>query len=272
MVSFKLKKFDMSSIKKGSIVMMIGKRNTGKSFLIKDFLYHKRDIPIGTVISGTEGANHFYSNMMPSLFIHEDFSPDIIQNFLKRQKLATRRVDQQITQYGQSNIDNNAFLVMDDLMFDSSWIKDESIKYIFFNGRHIGITACFGQQYAISVPPSLRGQIDYVFILRENIASNRKRLYEHYAGMFPTFDIFQQVLDKCTENYECLVIDNTTKSNKLDDQVFWYKADSHPDFKIGAPQFWQYHNSQYSADDCEEEEEELTNDVKRKLQVNIKKC
>ena len=31
-------------------------------------------------------------------------------------------------------------------------------------------------------------------------------------------------MDQCTENYECLVINNNAKSNKLTDQVFWYKT------------------------------------------------
>ena len=31
-------------------------------------------------------------------------------------------------------------------------------------------------------------------------------------------------MDQCTENYECLVISNNAKSNKLEDQIFWYKA------------------------------------------------
>ena len=87
-------------------------------------------------------------------------------------------------------------------------------------------------QYALGIPPNLRTNIDYVFLLRENIHSNRKRLYEQYAGMFPTLEIFNQVMDQCTENFECLVINNNSKSNKLDEQVFWYKADSHSDFKI----------------------------------------
>ena len=34
---------------------------------------------------------------------------------------------------------------------------------------------------------------DYIFILGEDMTSNRKRLYEHYAGMFPTFDVFEKV-------------------------------------------------------------------------------
>ena len=56
--------------------------------------------------------------------------------------------------------------------------------------------------------------------------------------MFPTFESFCQVMDQCTENYECLVIHNNAKSNKLTDQVFWYKASPHADFKLGSKEFW----------------------------------
>jgi hypothetical protein len=31
----------------------------------------------------------------------------------------------------------------------------------------------------------------------------------------------------CTENYECLVIDNTRKSDKIEDCVYFYKATYH---------------------------------------------
>ena len=95
-------------------------------------------------------------------------------------------------------------------------------------------------QFALGIPPNLRTNIDYVFILRENYVSNRKRIYEHYAGMFPTFEMFCQVMDQCTENFECLVINNNAKSNKLEDQVFWYKASEHDDFRLGAQEYWDY--------------------------------
>ena len=60
--------------------------------------------------------------------------------------------------------------------------------------------------------------------------------------MFPSFEIFCQVMDQCTEDYECLVIHNNAKSNKLEDQVYWYKADPHENFQIGARQFWDHHS------------------------------
>lgn len=64
------------------------------------------------------------------------------------------------------------------------------MRYVFMNGRHLNILTLITMQYALGVPPNLRTNIDYVFILRENIYANRKRIYEQYAGMFPTFDMF----------------------------------------------------------------------------------
>ena len=75
-MSLELKKFSMNSISfkkdenKGPVIVLIGRRDTGKSFLVRDLLFHHVDIPIGTVISGTEAGNGFYSEHVPKLFIH----------------------------------------------------------------------------------------------------------------------------------------------------------------------------------------------------------
>ena len=86
-MNIQLQKFDMRQIKDDKVVVLIGKRDTGKSFLVRDLLYYHQDVPIGTVISGTEGANAFYSNIFPSLFILGEYNPGIISNYMKRQKL-----------------------------------------------------------------------------------------------------------------------------------------------------------------------------------------
>ena len=275
MANLNLKKFDMAKIGKGSIIAMIGKRNTGKSFLVKDLLYYKRDIPIGTVISASESSNRFYGDMMPSIFIHDEYSPEIISNVVKRQKLVTKKMKQQIAMYGKSNIDPYAFLIMDDMMYDAQrWLKDPNIRDIFMNGRHFNLMFLITMQFSLGIVPAMRTQIDYCFILRETIVSNRKRLYEHYAGMFPSFEIFSQVMDQCTENFECLVIDNTSKSNSITEQCFWYKADNHTPFKLGAPEFWQYHSQNYGENEEEEDEVDIAQVSKKKsaISINVKKC
>ena len=274
MTSLNLKKFDMNRIAKGSVCIMIGKRNTGKSFLTKDLLYYKRDIPIGTVISGTEGANQFYSKIVPPLFIHEEYSPEIIANSLKRQKLVVSKMIQQENKFGKSNIDPNAFIILDDCLYDNTWTKDTNVRSLFMNGRHYKVLLIITSQYSLGIPPNLRCNVDFVFILRENIVNNRKRLYDNYAGMFPTFEVFCQVMDQCTENFECLVIDNTSKSNKIEDMVFWYKADDHPSFTMGSPEFWQHHTSNFKdqiGDDPEEEFNLGTGKKKNTPTINVKK-
>ena len=123
-------------------------------------------------------------------------------------------------------------------------------------------------QYPLGIPPVLRTNIDYVFILREPYIANRKRIYENYAGMFPTFESFCHVMDQCTENYECLVINNNSKSNKLSDQIFWYKAEEHKEFRLGSKEFWDL-SINLNSDD-EDEMYDPQNSRKRSSGPNIK--
>jgi hypothetical protein len=58
------------------------------------------------------------------------------------------------------------------------------------NGRHYKLLFLVTMQYPLGIPPNLRCNVDYVFILRENIVKNRERIYANYAGMFPNFDTF----------------------------------------------------------------------------------
>ena len=62
-MSLRLRKFNINEIKDDKVVVLIGKRDTGKSFLCRDILYHHQNIPVGTVISGTEAANSFYGKL-----------------------------------------------------------------------------------------------------------------------------------------------------------------------------------------------------------------
>jgi hypothetical protein len=243
-MNLQLKRFDMKSISfkpndsKGPVIVLIGRRDTGKSFLVRDILYYQQEIPIGTVISGTEEGNGFYGKMVPKLFIHNEYNVVIIENILKRQKGVLKQIKQEMEQYKKTNIDPRTFVILDDCLYDNSWARDKMVRLLFMNGRHWNIMLLITMQYPLGIPPTLRTNIDYVFILREQYISNRRRIYDNYAGMFPTFEAFCQVMDQCTENYECLVINNNSKSNKLQDQVFWYKADDHNEFKLGSKEFW----------------------------------
>lgn len=246
-MEFNLRKFDMNilrervrldpdpKITKAPVIVLLGKTDTGKSFLVRDILYNlQSDFPIGTVICPTEVLNEMYQQLIPSRLIKDKYNPEIVQNVIRRQ----HEVVQQRNQVNPS-VDPRAFLILDDCLYDKTWTKEESTRFLFMMGRHVHLTTMITMQYPLGVLPDLRGNISIVFILRENILANRLRIYDNYAGMFPTFKFFCEFMDSCTENYECLVICNFVKSNKLEDQVFWYKAEAHPSFHMCAPSLWE---------------------------------
>ena len=221
-----------------SVVLMIGEKGTGKLSLIKDLLWHKQRFPVGTVISGTEGANAFYSTIIPSLFIHDEFNTAIISNVLKRQDIVTKQILSENDTLGVSTLDRRAFIVMDDCMCDTEWINDKFIRSLFMNGRYYGLLSVFATESLPDFHPILRRQIDYIFISRESSIVARHLIYEQFTGFFPTFDFFCDIMDQCTKDDECLVIHNGAKTSKIEDCVFWYKPVSRPDFKIGSKEQW----------------------------------
>ena len=122
--------------------------------------------------------------------------------------------------------------------FDDKWTRGESIRRLYMNGRSLNRLLVITMQYPLGIPPVLRTNVDYVFILRENIMSNQKHIYETYVT-FTTFAAFCTILNGFTEDYECLVIDNNSKSDQLEDRIFWYRAELHNDFRIGSKELWE---------------------------------
>jgi len=271
MSALELSKFNMRSISfrpnesKAPVIVLIGRRDTGKTFLIRDLLYHHQDIPVATVISGTEQGNGFFSKIIPKLFIHDEYNQQIIGNILVRQKKLLKQINKETETFKKtSTVDPRTVLIMDDCLYDTSWSKDKLMRFLFMNGRHWKVMLIITMQYPLGIPPALRTNIDYVFILRDNIMRNRRIIWENYASMFPTLETFCTIMDQTTENYECLVINNNAKSNKITDQIFWYKAEERPNFKLGAKQFWDMSEQAPSSDDENDEYNPASGNKKKK--------
>lgn len=237
-IEITLKPFNMKKISKESIIVLLGKRNTGKSVLVKDILYHCRDIPIGTVVSHTDHLTHFYDRFIPGMLIHKRYAPEILTKVFERQTRA-------LAEHWKNP---NSFLLFDDCLSDArNIVSNEHISEVFFNGRHYKLLFILTMQSPMALPPAMRTNVDFTFILRNNNFSDREKIYKHYAGMFPSMAYFEKVLDACTEDYNCLVIDNTSQSNKLEDQIFYYKADLHnDDFKMCSKELWSMNNRYYT--------------------------
>ena len=215
----KLRKFDIDKCKCKNI-LILGKRETGKSFLTKDFLYHKsKDIHCGGCFTNTNTDRKFYSQFIPN---------SSILNF--QYDTSAIIIDKLITY--SNNTNKNYFMSFDDVFYE------HSVSHLSFFEKILkqnNILTILTMPYPLGLSPTIKKLFNYVFIFRENYFGNKKRLYEHYGQMFSSFDKFCEVLDQYTQDYDCLVIYNTPDPNvKLDitELVFWYKAESHNEFKL----------------------------------------
>lgn len=201
-----IRQFSPDTMKKYFTALSIGRGRAGKTTLIKD-LMRKLDLSSGTVICST--GEYVETE---ELKVVKEFTPEILEKFVS-----------EITE-------NNLFLkektmILDDCLFDPKWKDDENIRTLIINSRCLRCNLLMTQQYPDTIPVVLRANIDYIFIFKEPNLSAQRKLYRQYSGMFSSFEMFSQVLEECTKNYGCMVIDNTSHSNRIEDTVFWNTAD-----------------------------------------------
>ena len=271
----RLKKFNIEKMVDHATIAMIAKRASGKSYLTREILYHKRDIPTSVVISRTEKLNRFYGEFIPDSFIYDNFDTEILSKIYTRQGKCNEDNRARVKE-GKKEKDDRVMLVMDDCMSSKgTWVKDQNILELFFNGRHHHVSFILTMQYAVGIPPEMRSNFDYIFLLAEDFISNQKRLYEHYAGMFPSFDIFKQVFKDVTQNYGVMVINNRIHSSNITDKVFWYKAKKVPDFRVGSKIFNKFHKKYYDPDWNKKpsifDPNEVLSKKRNNFKVNVKK-
>lgn len=241
---------------------------THNSFLVRDIFYHHKEIPVGLIFSGTEEANPFFGDFIPDSFIHSEYDPELIDKMLTKQSQKVKYSRQNGFAEDGLTPSNRAFVVLDDMLHDAAaWKREKTIQSIFFNGRHYNIFFILTMQYPLGIPPALRSNIDYVFVFNEPSIKNRKKIYDDYGGAIPSFDHWCNILDSCTQNHECLVIKTSGNSTDLRDQIFWYKASKHENFRVGHPKIWEYHDLHYNSnyDTQRDEEKEKVDKLKQKF-------
>jgi len=209
-----IKELDPSNIKKSSKIVMIGKPGTGKSSIIASILFLKKHLyPVIQVFSGTENHTGFFKQFVPELFIYDDIDEEAIMNFVKRQVIAKKYLE---NPYG--------VLVIDDCTDDPKILNKPLFQKLYKNGRHFNMLFILSLQYALDIKPNIRNNIDGVFIMRETNINTRKKLWENYASVIPTFSMFCKIMDEITSDYTALYIDNQTTTNDYRDCIYYYKA------------------------------------------------
>lgn len=242
-----------SGDKSGKLFYLIGSRGSGKSTLMKDIVYHlRKSVDYAIAFSHTIDTCEMLKQFLPECNVYNEYREDIVQKAIKvmtavQTKGKLRRL----------------LIIMDDCMFDPKILNTKIMAELHMNGRHPNITLVNCCQFMMSVPLKLRGLIDYTFVLKTPRLSDQKRLHEYFFGMFEKRQDFTKVLEKCTNNYECLILDNTNPSTNLNDVLYYYKADpTIGSFRIGKKIFYELahiykKNGNHAEHDEENANEEL---------------
>lgn len=220
-----LQKFCLDRIKPNRLILLIGRRGSGKSTLQTNLLYSLRDkVEYFIAVTPTRDTETEWLKFLPRTMVHRTLDKDLLARLLDHQDRISR-------QDGMRR--RSVCILWDDVMFLKNALKGESVRELFYNGRHLDIYFINTCQYMMDVSPDLRLQVDYLFAFWDQIPENRQKIRRYYCGQFRP-DAFEATFRAATTDYKCLVVDNT------ENEVRWFKADIDlPDFKLGSDVFWK---------------------------------
>ena len=134
-----VRQFKLTYMVEDPTIIMIAKRGSGKSWVVRAIMMYLHKIPCGIVIAPTDRMNSFYNDFFPDSFIHYQYKSSIIEKVLERQEVMT---DKQLSKRKHGiKFDPRTFIIMDDCMGDKkSWVRDPPILELLTNGRHYKIT------------------------------------------------------------------------------------------------------------------------------------
>lgn len=231
-----IQELDFVLMKENCKILIVGKRGSGKTTIIKELLKHfKKQYPC-IVSTNVSDIRDEYNDIIPKKFIYNDENK-IIEKIINRQIFAISK-----------KIRNPRLCVAFDCTISKQNQKNAQFLEIMYNGRHYYLNAIFTVQTSREFSPDVRANMDYIFLLGDDDEKNVRSMYDTYGKIFPTFDMFHQVFKQLTQNFGVMVICNwkdeiyleQSKNEMLEikQKVFHFKASGNKidDYEI---EYWQ---------------------------------
>ena len=234
-----IQNFEMRNIKHDSNILIVAKRGTGKSFIMKNLIYHLQNISGGAIIAPTDRMNSFYKFFFPDLYIHYEYSEILIKDILDRQcdinkGLISKRI---------SNFNPSSLLVLDNCIRHLSKSSNYPyLKEIFTKNKEYKMTNILTRQTP-NLPFNIK--FDYVFLLAEDSKENRIKLHNRYVYPYLTFEEFEPLFKSLTQDFGAMVIDNSHALLNIENTIYRFKAESFK-YMFTRPVFNEIHDELYN--------------------------
>jgi len=231
-----LRRFDPSTIRNFSTVLFTGGRGTGKSSLARDIMWNVRGrIYSALAFTGTNDKDHPLEEYFGDANVMHTFDEMRMFKFLDDQEQRRSVVDAYNAKDGTAFERPQGLIYFEDLEYLKKPIWNyESVRALWFNGRHHGTMAFCAFQYIMEIKLALRGMFDYAMFTMEPNVAVRERIWKQFGGVCATFREFDDIFTTATANWGALIVDCRARSYRVDDAMCWYKADHRDEqFSIG---------------------------------------
>ena len=192
------------------ITIFVGKRNSGKSILMKYMMdQNQNDFTKMYLFSPSESVNNFFTSIVKKECIFDQYSENWMSTLITKMTEINKGKTQKDSTF------KNVLIILDDLGSDVNFHSSKSLSIIVARGRHLGISIFIALQHLNSCPPLLRSNCDYVFCGKLSRNSIELLIENYHTGEIDRKE-FICMYNQSTIDYSFLVIyNNATISNDL---------------------------------------------------------
>lgn len=197
-------RLNSSDIEDYATIMIIGKRGAGKSTIVNNILskYDENFLANSLIISPTEQYTPNYSKKYPYTHIETEYQQEYIEQYL--------------------NTGPGAIVLDNCLKSNGHWKNDLYLMELLHHAKYYNKLLIITSSFPLDFDDS-KNAFDYIFLLSEDFFQNQKRLYDHYAEIYETFELFKNDFVNLTKHYNAMVINQNSNKNN-NDQISWFNA------------------------------------------------
>lgn len=235
-------------------ILFMAKRKSGKSYTAASIARHF-DVPRWAAWCGSKQAEGFYSKLFGSsatVFGIDERGEKRLQEMIEYQ-------DQKWYEYNEiKGVDvpkqYHVGFIFDDAGYDKNFARGKLVNKLFSNGRHYSAVIIFICQFPKQVPPAVRANAEYIFMLYNppEVAKLLSKTYVQDVDTETFCKMLRFVVSQRDDHgkllHNSLVYDNGSANYNLNEKFYIYRTEQNFDIKairLGSPAWREFNRRHY---------------------------